>query len=220
MTNVRDQFIVGLTGGIGSGKSSVGDVFAKLGAFVIDADALSHSLTVAHGRAIGPIDTAFPGVVQDGVLNRALLRERVFNQPDERRRLEAILHPMIRAATQTAISTVEARNAPYIVHMVPLLFESPNYADRIDCAVVVDVDEDTQVERVTRTRHLDAASVRKIIASQMPRTERLRRAQFVIDNSGPQALLEPQVQALHHVFLANAGRVAATHVRAVEVSAG
>ena len=204
MRTSADRFVVGLTGGIGSGKSSAAAHFARLGAFVIDADALSHSLTQAHGPAIPAIAAAFAGVVTHGVLDRAALRARVFEQPAERLTLEAILHPMIRAETQAALASVDAINAPYVIHMVPLLFESKGYADRIDCAVVVDVDESTQIERVTRIRDVPLATVKQIIASQMSRADKLLNTQFVIDNSGAESLLEPQVIQLHRVFAANA----------------
>ncbi len=204
MTSATDQFVVGLTGGIGSGKSSAAAHFARLGAFVIDADALSHSLTQAEGPAIAAIAAAFPGVVTAGVLNRAALRARVFEQASERAKLEAILHPMIRAETQVVMASVDANNAPYIIHMVPLLFESTGYADRVDCAVLVDVDEATQIERVTRIRGLPLTTVKQIIASQMSRADKLLHTQFIIDNSGEASLLEAQVAELHRVFVANA----------------
>ena len=203
MTATR-RFVVGLTGGIGSGKSSAAAHFARMGAFVIDADALSHSLTQANGPAIPAIATTFPGVVTEGVLDRAALRTRVFEQPSERAKLEAILHPMIRSETQVALASVEAEKAPYVIHMVPLLFESKGYADRIDCAVVVDVDEAMQIERVTRVRGVPLTTVKQIIASQMSRADKLLHAQFVIDNSGAESTLEPQVTQLHRVFTANA----------------
>jgi len=198
------RFVVGLTGGIGSGKSSAAAHFARLGAFIIDADALSHSLTQANGPAIPAIANAFAGVVTDGVLDRAALRSRVFEQPSERAKLEAILHPMIRAETQAALASAEATHAPYVIHMVPLLFESKGYADRINCAVLVDVDETTQIERVMRVRDIPLTTVKQIIASQMSRADKLLHAQFVVDNSGAESLLEPQVTHLHRVFVANA----------------
>ena len=214
MTATR-RFVVGLTGGIGSGKSSAAAHFTRMGAFVIDADALSHSLTQANGPAIPALTNAFPGVVTEGVLDRAALRARVFEQPSERAKLEAILHPMIRAETQAALASVEAENAPYVMHMVPLLFESEGYADRIDCAVVVDVDEAMQIERVTRIRGVPLTTVKQIIASQMSRADKLLHAQFVIDNSGAESMLEPQVQQLHRVFTANATltKMSHTHTR-------
>ncbi len=204
MTTRGDRFVVGLTGGIGSGKSSAAAHFARLGAFVIDADAVSHALTQPHGPAIPAIASAFPGVVTDGVLDRAALRTQVFEHATERRKLEAILHPMIRAETQTALACDEAERAPYVIHMVPLLFESKGFADRIHCAVVVDVDEAVQIERVTRIRGVPFNTVKQIISSQMSRAEKLLHAQFVIDNSGAEAALEPQVAKLHNVFAANA----------------
>lgn len=208
MSGRADRFVVGLTGGIGSGKSSSAAHFARRGAFVIDADEMSHGLTQAHGQAIPAIAAAFPGVVTDGVLDRAALRLRVFEQASERAKLEAILHPMIRAETQAALASVEAANAPYVIHMVPLLFESKGYADRIDCAVIVDVDEATQIERVTRIRGVPLNTVKQIIASQMSRADKLLHGQFVIDNSGAESALEAQVERLHKVFVANAAMAA------------
>ena len=213
MTTASHRFIVGLTGGIGSGKSSAAAHFARLGAFVIDADALSHTLTQVEGPAVAAIGIAFPGVVTAGVLDRAALRARVFEQASERAKLEAILHPMIRAETQAVVASVDAKNAPYIIHMVPLLFESKGYADRIDCAVVVDVDEATQIERVTRIRGVPLSTVKQIIASQMSRADKLLHAQFVIDNSGAESTLEPQVQQLHRVFTANAALAKMSHTQ-------
>ena len=208
MATAPRKFIVGLTGGIGSGKSSAAACFAKHGAFVVDADAISHDLTVPHGPAISAIDAAFPGVVECGVLDRARLRERVFAAPAEREKLEAIVHPMVRQRTSEAINCEEALRADYVIHMVPLLFESKDYAQRIDCAVVVDVDEATQIARVCATRDVPEATVRHIINAQMSRTERLKRTQFVIDNGGDIVSLAQQVAKLHSVFVANATRLA------------
>ncbi len=212
MVATPEKFIVGLTGGIGSGKSSAAACFAALGACVIDADAIAHALTVPNGPAIAAINAAFPGVVHDGILDRAALRERVFAAALERERLESILHPMVRAETDRLMASADAMRAPYVIHMVPLLFESKDYAQRIDCAVVVDVDEATQVDRVTSARNVPAATVRQIIAAQMSRAERLRRTQFVIDNRGDQIALKQQVAKLHTVFLANANRLAGAAV--------
>jgi dephospho-CoA kinase len=214
MTLPADRFVVGLTGGIGSGKSSAAAHFAHLGAFVIDADAVSHALTRPQGPAIAAINDRFPGVVTNGLLDRALLRTRVFDSAIERAALEAILHPMIRVETQTLLGSDAASACPYIVHMVPLLFESKGYANRIHCAVVVDVDEATQLLRVTQMRGVPSDTVQKIIDSQMSRTERLLRTQFVIDNSGAESMLAPQVAKLHRVFTNNAllARTAATEL--------
>lgn len=204
MAGTRTNFVVGLTGGIGSGKSSAATCFQSHGAYVIDADAIAHSLTVRNGPAIDVIASAFPGVVADGVLDRARLREAVFWDTSQRKRLESILHPMVGVATREAMASSEAQTAPYVILMVPLLFESPTYADRIDCAVLVDVDEASQIERVTSTRDVPAETVRQIIAAQMPRGERLLRTQFVIDNSGPREAMGRQIEALHGVLSVNA----------------
>lgn len=204
LTTAPRPWIVGLTGGIGSGKSTVAEGFGALGAYVIDADALSHRLTAPNGSALGAINAAFEGVVANGVLNRTALRERVFADADARRTLEAILHPMIHIATEDALASDVARSAPYVVLMVPLLFESGTYKKRIHCAVVVDVDEATQIERVARTRGLAPDEIKRIIDTQMPRTARLNHAQFVIDNRGNAEALKPQIAALHSVFVVNA----------------
>lgn len=207
---MREHFVVGLTGGIGSGKSSVGARLQSHGACVIDADAIAHALTAANGPAIAPISAQFPGVVADGVLDRAKLRETVFSDRARREQLESILHPMVRASTRDAMASAEASAAPYVVLMVPLLFESPTYADRIDCAVVVDVDEETQVRRVSTTRNVPAETVRRIIAAQMPRAEKLLRTQFIIDNSGSRNEMEARVDTLHLVLAANARHLTAS----------
>jgi len=200
----RGHFVVGLTGGIGSGKSSAALRFQSHGAYVIDADAIAHALTAPNGLAIASIEAEFPGVVADRILDRAALREVVFADPVRRVKLESILHPMVRTASHDAMMSTEAQAAPYVVLMVPLLFESPSYAERIDCAVLVDVDEETQVQRVSTTRNVPADTVRRIIAAQMPRAEKLLRTQFIIDNSGSRNEMEAQVDTLHGVLAANA----------------
>lgn len=199
-------FVVGLTGGVGSGKSTAAAMFAAHGVYVVDADAISHQLTATGGDALPAIADAFPGVAHNGVLDRQALRERVFAQPAERRRLEAIVHPLVRTATDDAMRSTYARQAPYVIHMVPLLFESKDYAERIDCAMLVDVDEELQVRRVSATRGVPEVTVRNIIAAQMPRRERMLRTQFIIDNQHDREALARQVDALHRVLMANAGR--------------
>ena len=204
---MQRPWIVGLTGGIGSGKSTVAAVFAALGAHIIDADALSHQLTAPHGAALEAISARFRGVITEGVLDRAALREQVFADAEARKQLEAILHPMIRTATDNALASEAALAAPYVMLMVPLLFESGSYKTRIDCTLVVDVDEATQIERVTRTRGLAADEVKRILGTQMPRKERLTHAQFIIDNRGDAEALTAPVAALHSVFVVNASNV-------------
>jgi dephospho-CoA kinase len=134
-------------------------------------------------------------------MDRRKVRELVFTDPSAKQKLEAILHPMIRAESQRRIFEGAAR-APYVVHVVPLLVESPDYRSRVQRVLVVDCDEAVQVERVRRRSGLSEDEVRRIIAAQVPRATRLAAADDVIDNSGPLADLEPQVRALHERYLA------------------
>lgn len=219
INSVPRPWIVGLTGGIGSGKSTAADGFAAHGAYIIDADALSHQLTAPNGAALEAIGAAFEGVVTNGILDRSALRQRVFLDAEARKRLEAILHPMIRGATRNALACHPALTAPYVILMVPLLFESSTYKARTDCAVVVDVDEATQIERVTRTRGLSADEVTRIIRTQMPRAKRLAHAQFVIDNRGDADALRAQIARLHSVFAVNASAAARALVAPVREAA-
>ena len=193
-------FVVGLTGGIGSGKSRAADAFAALGADVVDTDAIAHQLTAPGGAALGAIVEAFGPDALDanGAMDRARMRERVFRDPAARQRLESILHPMIRSESQRRIA---AATSPYVVLVVPLLVESPGYRDRVRRVLVVDCPEQQQVERVGARSGLDAAQVQRIIATQVPRTRRLAAADDVIDNSGGIEALEAQVQVLHRRYL-------------------
>jgi dephospho-CoA kinase len=210
-------YIVGLTGGVGSGKSTAARMFAELGAHVVDVDDVSHALTVKGGSAVAAIAAAFPDVVIDDTLDRARLRQRVFADAQARKRLEAILHPMIRESAQRALASDAAVNAPYVLLVVPLLFESNAYAALIECAVVVDVPVAAQIERVVTTRGIAQEVAEGIVAAQMSREDRLRRAQFVIDNSGDREALQSQVTRLHGVLAANAAAAQAneTHREAV-----
>ena len=193
------KLLVGLTGGIGSGKSAAAEEFARLGATVVDTDAISHELTAAGGAALGEIEAVFgKGVLgPDGALDRRRMRERVFANPAERRALEGILHPMIRDESRRRIA---AAPGPYVVHVVPLLVESGEYGRRVDRVLVVDVPEEVQVARV-RARGLAEEQIRSIIASQAARAERLAAADDVIDNTGSLEALRERVRALHEKYL-------------------
>ena len=193
------KLVIGLTGGIGSGKSAAADEFARLGATVVDTDAISHELTAAGGAAMPEIEKVFGrGVIAaDGALDRKRMRDRVFSSPAERRTLEGILHPLIREESRRRIAGAPG---PYVVHVVPLLVESGEYGRRVDRILVVDVPEAVQVERV-RERGLAEEQVRRIIASQAPRPERLAAAHDVIDNTGSLDALRMQVRALHQKYL-------------------
>ena len=195
------RFVVGLTGGIGSGKSAAAEAFARLGAAVVDTDEIARALTAAGGAAMPHIRSLFGDafVGPAGAMDREAMRRRVFADPAARGSLERLLHPMIRAESERRIA--EAR-APYVVHVVPLLIESPGYRERVDRVLVIDVPEDIQVQRVGARSALPPDEVRAIMASQAGRAERLAAADEVIDNSGDLAALHAQVAALHAKYVA------------------
>ena len=198
------RFVVGLTGGIGSGKSAAADEFAKLGASVVDTDAIAHELTAAGGAAVPRIERVFGRTfLQSGSLNRKKMREHVFSDPGAKKKLEALLHPMIRKASARRIA---AAAGPYVVHVVPLLVESKDHRLRVNRVLVVDSPEAAQVERVRRRSGLPEAEVRAITATQVSRQERLAAADDVIDNAGSLDALRRQVAALHAGYLKMAGK--------------
>ena len=195
---------IGLTGGIGSGKSTVARRFADLGALVVDSDALAQALTAPGGAAIAPIVAAFgPDMIAaDGSMDRAKMRALVFAQPPERQRLEAILHPMIGEATRAQASRAAAGQA--IVFDVPLLTESGSWRGRVDRVVVVDCLESTQVARVVQRSGWTADAVERTIAQQASRAQRRAIADAVIANEGLSlAQLEAEVDALWASWIAN-----------------
>lgn len=194
-------FVVGLTGGIGSGKSAAAEHFARLGAAVVDTDAIAHELTRAGGAAIPAIRAQFGDAViaPDGAMDRAKMRALVFADPQAKKRLEALLHPMIRAEAERRIA---AARAPYVVLVVPLLVESGNYRSRVQRVLVVDCPEALQIARVVARSGLAPAEVEAIIRSQASREARLAAADDVIDNSGDLAALHKQVEKLHALYLA------------------
>lgn len=200
-----EYFAVGLTGGIGSGKSAVADRFAALGAAIVDTDAIAHALTAAGGAAIEAIAREFgPDYIDAaGSLDRPRMRERVFNDPQAKARLEAILHPRIREAALAAAAQAAAR-APYVVFVVPLLVESGTWRSRVDRVLVIDCSTATQEARVCARSGLDAALVRRIIAQQASRSGRLAAADDVLVNEGTLAQLAPRVQRLHARYLERA----------------
>jgi dephospho-CoA kinase len=194
------SFVVGLTGGIGSGKSAAASEFERLGATVIDTDAIAHELTRAGGPAIPEIERLFGAhlVGQSGAMDRAKMRERVFADPAARKALEALLHPMIRDESRRRIA---AATGPYVVHVVPLLVESADYRNRVDRVLVIDAPEELQIERVRARSGLSEAQVRAILASQAPRAARLAAADDVIENRGTIDALRKQVAAFHQKYL-------------------
>jgi dephospho-CoA kinase len=176
--------MIGLTGGIGSGKSTVARRFAALGALVVDTDALAHALTAPGGDAIPAIAAAFGAdmIATDGAMDRAKMRALVFAQPVERQRLEAILHPMIAAATRAQASRAGAGQP--VVFDVPLLAESGTWRARVDRVVVVDCTQATQVARVMQRSGWTADAVERAIAQQASRAQRRAIADAVIVNEG------------------------------------
>jgi len=193
-------YIVGLTGGIGSGKSAAAQVFGELGAAVVDTDAIAHELTAPGGAAIAPIRAAFGAdyITAEGALARPRMRELVFADAAGKRRLEAILHPLIRVRSNERIL---AASSPYVILMVPLLVESGDYRRRCQRILVVDCPEEMQIERVVARSGIAAEQVRAIMATQVTRAARLAAADDVIDNSGDQAQLRREVEALHRRYL-------------------
>ena len=197
-------YTIGLTGGIGSGKSAAADLFGRLGATVVDTDAIAHELTGPAGGAMPAIRAAFGGAViaADGRLERAAMRALVFSDPAAKAKLEAILHPLIRSLSAERCA---AAAGPYAVLVVPLLVESGDYARRVRRVAVVDCTEETQVRRVMARSGLAPEEVRRIMSAQVSRPARLAAADDVIDNDGPLAALAPQVEALHRRYLLLAG---------------
>ncbi len=192
---------IGLTGGIGCGKSTVAELFREQGAAIVDADALSRTLTAIGGIALPDIRRAFGGAAigPDGAMNREWMRALVFSDSAAKSRLESILHPMIREQTDQAMAKAEGA---YVILDFPLLLESKNWKERVHQVVVVDCPVDTQVERVIKRSQLAEAQIRAIIAQQVSRDFRLANADHVLDNSGDASALKHQVAALHNLFTA------------------
>ncbi|MEW5880434.1 MAG: dephospho-CoA kinase [Pseudomonadota bacterium] len=194
-------FRVGLTGGIGSGKSTVGDLFGELGAAIVDTDAIAHTITAPGGAAIDALRVRFGDayITPEGALDRGRMRELVFADADAKRALEAILHPLIRARAEDAARRL-AGNAPYVMFVVPLLVESGDWKTRVDRVLVVDCPVDVQVERVVRRSRIGADAVRSIIAQQASREQRLAAADDVIYNGAAVEQLAERVVRLHAMY--------------------
>lgn len=175
------MFSIGLTGGIGSGKSMVADWLAEWGAAVIDTDRIAHDLTAPGGAAIEPVRAAFgaQAITPEGALNRNWMRERVFADPDARRQLESVLHPLIDQAVR---AQAERAQGPYVVFVVPLLVESGRWRDRVDRICVVNCDPETQVRRVQARSGLTRDTIGRIMSAQASRADRLAAADDVIVN--------------------------------------
>ncbi len=194
------MYCIGLTGGIGSGKTSAAEEFAQLGAGVVDTDAIAHELTRPGGAAMPALREEFGAayVAADGSLDRARMRALVFGDRDARRRLEAVLHPLIRRET---MARAAAAQAPYVLLVVPLLLETGAYRDRVQRVLVVDCSEATQIARTTARSGLSENEVRAIMAAQLSRAERVARADDVIVNEGDRDALREQIRDLHRRYL-------------------
>jgi dephospho-CoA kinase len=199
---MNTRFVVGVTGGIGSGKSAVTDRFAAAGIAVIDADQAARTVVEPGTPGLAAIAEHFGAGMLDGEgrLDRAALRRRVFEDPAERAWLEQLTHPLI---GEQIARELAAATSPYCILSSPLLLET-RQKDLADVIVVVDVPEAVQIARTMARDDNDEALVRKIMAAQLPRAERLEGADIVIDNSGSLADLDERVAELHGEFLARA----------------
>lgn len=225
--------VIGLTGGIGSGKSAAADCFATLGVCVVDTDAISHELTAAGGAAMPAILATFGSemLTAEGALNRVLMRQRVFTEPAARLQLEAILHPLIRETSQRRVEIARQRcdpaqrssrhaelvstnspvgagdtpSAPYVILVVPLLVESKNYRERVSRVLVIDCPEETQIIRTMARSAMTRNEILRVLASQATREQRLAAADDVIENDGTLAQLQQHVVALDATYRTNRG---------------
>ena len=193
-------FSVGLTGGIGCGKSTVADMFAALGASVIDTDQIAHALTAPHGAAMPALLAEFGEefATPEGALDRARMRALVFRDDSARARLEAILHPRIRDATAAAASIA---TGDYVIFAVPLLIESGTWRERGTRVLAIDCPEALQVARVMARSGLPESQVRAIMATQVSREQRRAAADDIIVNDDGLDALAPQVARLHAMYL-------------------
>ncbi|MEO7623602.1 MAG: dephospho-CoA kinase [Gallionella sp.] len=196
------SLIIGLTGGIGSGKSTVANLFAEQGAAIIDTDAIAHQLTQPGGEAINLIRAAFGQnyITDAGALDRAKMRGRIFSDADAKQQLERILHPLILKHATTQLQQ-QLTAHPYFMMVVPLLPESPAFRLLTQRVLVVDCDENTQVARVVARSDMSEPEVRNIIAQQTPRAERLHLADDVLHNETGLDNLATQVKSLHAQYV-------------------
>jgi dephospho-CoA kinase len=192
-------YTVGLTGGIGSGKSTVADQFSDLGVCVVDTDLISHSLTSAGQPALTLIRQQLGAdyLLPNGTLDRDRLRQRVFADQETRRELETIVHPLIH---REVLRQLAESNGPYALLVVPLLIEKRGYRDLLQRILVVDCPEEIQVARTMARSRLSAEQVRAIMAAQATRSARLSEADDVIDSSGDRAAMRGQVESLHALY--------------------
>jgi len=190
---------IGLTGGIGSGKSTVTDIFSRLGVTVIDADLIAHQLSQSDGECFNEIKQLFGDdfINDDGELNRKKIAETIFSNPHLKADLEKTLHPRIRQ--QIRLRVKQAKQEPYIILAIPLLFES-NFTDLVDRIIVVDADEEIRIRRIQQRDNRTEEQIKKIISSQSDREQRLRLADDILYNNDDLNGLQNAVNQLHHKY--------------------
>ncbi|MFZ8927828.1 MAG: dephospho-CoA kinase [Gammaproteobacteria bacterium] len=195
----HSRFVVGLTGGIGSGKTTVANLFSRQGIEIIDADEISRTLVKTGSPALEAIIKHFGSSITDaeGNLDRKQLRELVFADNAEKEWLENLLHPLVRQEIQRQVA---ASSSQYVIIVVPLLLESENYSD-VDRILVIDVPEDVQLERIKKRDGSSETLARSMMDAQMKREGRLESADDVISNNSSMDSLEKQVKNLHHQYL-------------------
>lgn len=193
------MFKLGLTGGIGSGKSMVAGAFNALGIVTVDADDVARQVVEPGTRALKDIETRFGKriLLEDGTLNRPALRQIIFDNASERRWLEQLLHPLIRKEIEHQLE--QARSA-YVILVSPLLLETDQFR-LVDRVLVVDVPLETQIERTVRRDNNARDQVERIIAAQMKREERLAKADDIVDNNRPEEAVLPDIRQLHQRYL-------------------
>lgn len=204
---LRQMLSIGVTGGIGCGKTTVADMFAARGASVIDTDQIAHALTAPGGIALPAIEAQFGSafILPNGAMDRARMRAHVFSDPNAKQQLEAILHPLIRTETERAAQQSCGR---YVMFVVPLLIESGTWQSRLSRILVIDCPEALQIARVMQRNGLTEAEVRAIMQAQVSRDVRLTAADDIIINEAGIAALTPQVERLHAQYSALADAMA------------
>ncbi|MGQ0749916.1 MAG: dephospho-CoA kinase [Betaproteobacteria bacterium] len=198
---MAEPFCVGLTGGIGCGKSSAATILRELGAAVIDTDEIAHELTQSGGAALPDIAARFGAdyIMQNGALDRGKMRRLVFARPEAKAQLESILHPLIRREAQARVA---GARAPYVVLVVPLLLETGAYKALVRRVLVIDCDEALQIARTAKRSGMTAEEVRAVMAAQISRDARLAAADDVLVNDSDLVSLRRGAVALHQQYLA------------------
>ena len=192
-------FTVGLTGGIGSGKTTVANMFADLGAYLVDTDLIAHALTKENGAAIESIKSAFgvEFILPSGAMDREKMRKHVFSLPNEKKLLEEILHPLIREKTELA---ARESKGIYTIFVLPLLIESGSWQQRVSRVLVIDCSEQTQLQRVVSRNGLEREQVLSIMHTQASRAQRLKAADDVILSEATLDEINVDVKRLHDKY--------------------